>query len=322
MWKQKLALALVLVMLLTCVGPAFGSLPPVVDASAAEWHRLESIGKQSSDSMTRTIIDLAHITSGSVTTYTYEGDIEALTINNFTVNPQDALSAGYRITPFAFHLTNQYRPDTSIIVTSLRPDTTVHTATYGARKDEAMFSILTGLVDCLNNPPVHQDRGSGLWTSKYSPEEISKTPVTSFAVVTSVFSLNDLTYVTSSNKTGESTYQTMDVEPDLVDGRIFAPVRYVAYAAGVEPDNIDWEQDTGTVILSKDDTKIQLRLRSHVMHVNGQSVTMDAVPYTKAGRTMLPPRWVAEALGAKVDWDAEKQQTIITIETEVEVEPE
>lgn len=39
------------------------------------------------------------------------------------------------------------------------------------------------------------------------------------------------------------------------------------------------------------------------LFVNGQEVTCDVTPQIIGGRTMVPVRWVAEALGAEVNWD-------------------
>ena len=53
------------------------------------------------------------------------------------------------------------------------------------------------------------------------------------------------------------------------------------------------------------------------MTVNQAPVQMDVAPEIKDGRTMLPARWVAEALGAEVDWDEANQQATIKLpETE------
>jgi hypothetical protein len=46
--------------------------------------------------------------------------------------------------------------------------------------------------------------------------------------------------------------------------------------------------------------------------VNGVQLTMDAVPEIQSGRTMLPVRWMAQALGASIEWDAETQQVTVT----------
>jgi hypothetical protein len=45
--------------------------------------------------------------------------------------------------------------------------------------------------------------------------------------------------------------------------------------------------------------------------VNGKAVQADVPPQIFEGRTMVPVRWVAEALGATVSWDADKQAVLV-----------
>lgn len=301
-----LSLVAVAVMMLWAV-PAFGA-----SAIGQEILNLQANDKQSTDALNHTIIDLIYVDSGSIVSYTYIGDAEDLTVNTFSVLPQTFYpTATDKLTRFIFALTNQYRPETEMALGIDRDNQSVHAYTYGTYKHEAMYAIISGIPDCLDNEPYRSPGSGSSWVEKYEPEEMTKTPVTSFNVT--IFSLANTTYTVNNE------LQTMDVEPDLIGGRIYAPVRYVAYAVGIESEGIGWDQATGTITLTRDTTEVQLRLRSHIMHVNGQSVIMDAVPYIKQGRTMLPPRWVAEALGAKVDWDTEAQEVTITME---QVDPE
>mgnify|MGYP001050648425 CR=1 FL=1 len=48
--------------------------------------------------------------------------------------------------------------------------------------------------------------------------------------------------------------------------------------------------------------------------INGVPYTLDAEPYinAEAGRTLIPVRFVSEALGAEVDWDPETSKAVIT----------
>lgn len=46
--------------------------------------------------------------------------------------------------------------------------------------------------------------------------------------------------------------------------------------------------------------------------VNGQEITSDVPPQTINGRTMVPARPLAEALGAKVEWDAKTNAVVVT----------
>lgn len=46
--------------------------------------------------------------------------------------------------------------------------------------------------------------------------------------------------------------------------------------------------------------------------VNGQEIKPDVSPQIIGDRTMVPVRWIAEALGANVEWDAQTKTVIIT----------
>ncbi|MEW6572095.1 MAG: copper amine oxidase N-terminal domain-containing protein [Bacillota bacterium] len=120
----------------------------------------------------------------------------------------------------------------------------------------------------------------------------------------------------SSFVIGSTTYtvngeeQTMDVAPYIKDGRTFLPVRYAALACGVDEGNIIWDGAKKTVTLIKGDRVVQMTIGSKAMLINGASVTMDVAPEIVApGRTMLPLRFVGQALGATVNWD-EANQTV------------
>jgi hypothetical protein len=47
------------------------------------------------------------------------------------------------------------------------------------------------------------------------------------------------------------------------------------------------------------------------MLASGKTVIMDVPPEISKGRTMLPARWVAEALGAEVEWDGDTGEVTI-----------
>lgn len=119
---------------------------------------------------------------------------------------------------------------------------------------------------------------------------------------------------------GETTFtvngveQTMDVAPYLSNDRTYLPVRYVAQALGVADSNIMWNAADQSVIIIKGDRIIKLVIGSTTMLINGVPFTMDVAPeIVDPGRTMLPLRWVAQALGADVQWDAATQTvTVIT----------
>ena len=54
--------------------------------------------------------------------------------------------------------------------------------------------------------------------------------------------------------------------------------------------------------------------------VNGEAKTMEVTPIIRSDRTMLPVRYIAEALGATVLWDrATSTATVKTADTEIRI---
>ncbi len=103
----------------------------------------------------------------------------------------------------------------------------------------------------------------------------------------------------------------MDVAPYVKNGRTYLPVRYVAMALGVAPENIYYAD--GVVTLLKGGVAVQLTIGSNVLKVNGAEIKMDVPAEISNGRTMLPFRWVAQALGASVSWDEATQTVSMTL---------
>lgn len=114
---------------------------------------------------------------------------------------------------------------------------------------------------------------------------------------------------------GKTTYKvggvekTMDVAPYIKNGRTYLPVRYVAQSLGVDDANILWDAATQKVTLLKGDKVVQMTIGSSDMIVNGVTIRMDVAAEITDGRTMLPFRFIAQALGASVGWD-EATQTV------------
>jgi N-acetylmuramoyl-L-alanine amidase len=101
----------------------------------------------------------------------------------------------------------------------------------------------------------------------------------------------------------------MDAPPFIANGRILVPVRYLANALGART---DWDADTRTVAVSTSVYNIQIVIGSTALTVNGQAQAMDQAPVIKDGRTYLPARYVAEALGYDVSWDASSRTVTVS----------
>ncbi|MDP4093208.1 MAG: copper amine oxidase N-terminal domain-containing protein [Bacillota bacterium] len=91
-----------------------------------------------------------------------------------------------------------------------------------------------------------------------------------------------------------------DVPPVIKNGSTLIPVRTITNALGAQ---IQWDKETGTVTITKGDTTIVITLGSSTATVNGTQVQISAPAELISNHTMVPIRFIAEALNQKVDWD-------------------
>jgi hypothetical protein len=106
------------------------------------------------------------------------------------------------------------------------------------------------------------------------------------------------------------TSKVMDVAPYIKGERTYVPMRYLGEVLGAE---VVWDDAARTVTLTKDDATVVFTIGSTTYTVNGESKTADVAPEIANDRTMLPARFVAEAFGAVVGWDASSQTVIVQI---------
>lgn len=93
------------------------------------------------------------------------------------------------------------------------------------------------------------------------------------------------------------------------NGRTLIELRSVAEALGAE---IQWDADTQTVTLTADGETVTIRINQSSYHVNGVQKTMDTAAVIESGRTLVPLRVIAEALGAEVSYDSATKTITIT----------
>jgi len=132
------------------------------------------------------------------------------------------------------------------------------------------------------------------------------TPADQTAIYKTVFTIGSATY------TVNGVEKTMDVEPYIKNDRTYLPIRYAAYAAGITDANIMWNEADQSVIMIKGDRVVKMVIGDTTMYINGVAFTMDVAPeIVDPGRTMLPIRYVAQALGCEVTWDEATQSVTI-----------
>lgn len=107
---------------------------------------------------------------------------------------------------------------------------------------------------------------------------------------------------------------TIDTQDVFIDeeGKFSYEYKLLRGFNSIEVIAVDQARNTTTSYLEVSlITLIKLRIGSNLAQVNHQDKTLDAPPYIKNGRTMVPIRFISEALGAKVDWDGNLRQITI-----------
>ncbi|OPZ74154.1 MAG: Protease inhibitor precursor [Firmicutes bacterium ADurb.Bin456] len=101
----------------------------------------------------------------------------------------------------------------------------------------------------------------------------------------------------------------LDQSPIIEDGRALAPLRAIFEALGAD---VDWDGETRTVNAQKGQVEIELQIGSRTAYVNKQPVILDVPGRIVNDRTLVPLRFISEALGADVDWDDSTRTVLIT----------
>ena len=121
--------------------------------------------------------------------------------------------------------------------------------------------------------------------------------------------------MTVGSKTMNVNGEIRDVDPGyntapvIINGRTLVPIRAVVEAMG---GNVGWDADVRQVTLNANGIAVAMYIGSANYYVNGQGQTMDTAPVIIGGRTLIPVRFAAEALGCQVNWDPDTREILIT----------
>ncbi len=98
-------------------------------------------------------------------------------------------------------------------------------------------------------------------------------------------------------------------QPKIVNGRTMVPMRELFEQLGAK---VNYNDQTRLITASKDGTYVSLTPGSDKATINGKEVALDASPFiTEKGRTMVPLRFVSEALSVGVGWNSETRTVYI-----------
>lgn len=103
------------------------------------------------------------------------------------------------------------------------------------------------------------------------------------------------------------------------NGNTLVPLRGIFEALGAE---VIWNNSTWTIDATKGSTKIWLEIGSKITKVNGKTVNVAAAPRIVDGITLVPLRFISEALGAEVLWDGSTMTININLNDDFRLNPE
>jgi len=102
---------------------------------------------------------------------------------------------------------------------------------------------------------------------------------------------------------------SVDAPPEIVNGRTFVPIRFIAETFG---STVTWLPETKGVTIVLGDTTIGLQIGNKTVVINGNIIALEAAPYIKNSRTMVPLRVISESFGGDVAWDPSLRTITIT----------
>ncbi len=108
--------------------------------------------------------------------------------------------------------------------------------------------------------------------------------------------------------------KTNDVAPIVKNDRTMLPARFIAESLGAE---VIWNGKKREVKIrgkniKGEEVEILLYIGSDIAYVNGKEVKLESPAFIENGRTYTPIGFIAENLGAKVEWIQAEQKVVIT----------
>lgn len=116
-----------------------------------------------------------------------------------------------------------------------------------------------------------------------------------------------------NNKIGYLNDKEIELEtpPIIIKGRTMVPLRFVVESFGGE---VFWNNDDKSIKIKFEDKEILMWVNSNISFINDKKYTLDVPPTIINGRTVVPIRFVVEALNSYVFWDSKEQKVTIIYE--------
>lgn len=104
---------------------------------------------------------------------------------------------------------------------------------------------------------------------------------------------------------------SFDVPAQIINGRTMVPFRKIFEALGAQ---VDYNPNTREVHAVHGETTLKLTIDSNIVEWRRSIIQVDVAPVVIEGRTLVPLRFVGQALGIHVDWDGAARTVILQTE--------
>ncbi len=105
-----------------------------------------------------------------------------------------------------------------------------------------------------------------------------------------------------------------DVEPQLISGRTYLPLRACAEALNA---TLDYDSASKKITIMHEGTEINLTVGQTT--INGQEYTIDAKPFLMNDFTLVPVRFISEALHCLVEWEPQTLSVFIYTDSDTPI---
>ncbi|MGI6685195.1 MAG: beta-propeller domain-containing protein [Bacillota bacterium] len=99
-----------------------------------------------------------------------------------------------------------------------------------------------------------------------------------------------------------------NAQPRIINNYVFVPFRSVFEALDAQ---VTWDEKSGTVKAVSEQSILVINLHENTASINGNNVTLSPAPIMENGQTLLPLRFVSEALYARVSWEGDTKTVFI-----------
>lgn len=107
-----------------------------------------------------------------------------------------------------------------------------------------------------------------------------------------------------------------EVDPQIIDGSTLVPLRKIFESLGAK---VEWEQESKTVTAIKGTSVIVYTVGHDYYTKDGKAATIPVAGQVVDGSTLVPLRFVGEALGATVGWEGSSRTITISSTTKKQV---